>query len=167
MVILIASMLFKRVDIFVLDKKIISNFQCAEIGEWSIFIKSNIFGGHYICRGVRSRKKLTQPDPKKCEKSPNPTPKFTNILPTKILWEWHALLTSMQGNISNKGSDSHWPINKLKKSNDKQKSILKLKMIEDSTVFVQHCRCCPKLQQFHKSNPNAYLYSVLKRCAIF
>ena len=32
MVILIASMLFKRADISVLDKKIISNFQCAEIG---------------------------------------------------------------------------------------------------------------------------------------
>ena len=47
MVILIASMLFKRVDISVWDKKIISNFQCAEIGEWSIFIKSNIFATEY------------------------------------------------------------------------------------------------------------------------
>ena len=93
-------------------------------------------------RGVRSRKKLTQSDPKKIKKNPNPnfvrqSDQNPNLIES-MLSRVHDVIQlsgndthyySFHGNISNQGFDSHWATNKLKKSIDKQKKHnLKLKM---------------------------------------
>ena len=79
-------------------------------------------------RGVRSRKKLTQPDPNPNfvrQPDPNPNPNLIESMLSRV----HDVIQlsgndthyySFHRNISNQGFDSHWATNKLKKSIDKQ-----------------------------------------------